>query len=168
MLFRSVLFTWSRTSEMTDMGYGFRCLSKVTSNIHHNIFGLNVYAGIGNDKNDPKTTNIKIDHNIFFLNKIADVTATKSPNILKLRVDDEAFEDMSDYPGMSSVEGNVSLKDPSVFKGIINAAYLTAFLNATYSEKTDYTSPLDISSSIGQKSMMTLSGNFNPSGGFSV
>ena len=134
----TVLFTWSRTSEMTDMGYGFRCLSKVTSNIHHNIFGLNVYAGIGNDKNDPKTVNIKIDNNIFFLNKIADVTATKSPNILKLRVDDESFEDMSDYPGMASVEGNVSLKDPKAFKGLINEAYLTAFLNATYSEKTDY------------------------------
>ena len=136
--YNTVLFTWSRTSEMTDMGYGFRCLSKVTSNIHHNIFGLNVYAGIGNDKNDPKTVNIKIDNNIFFLNKIADVTATKSPNILKLRVDDEAFEDMSDYPGIANVEGNVSLKDPAQFKGIINEAYLTAFLNATYTEKTDY------------------------------
>ena len=134
----TVLFTWSRTSEMTDMGYGFRCISKVASNIHHNIFGLNVYAGVGNDKGDPKSKKIKLDNNIFFLNKIADVTAIKSPNILKLRVDEEAFEDMSDFPGMESVEGNVSLKDPSVFKGIINDAYLTAFLNATYSEKTDY------------------------------
>ena len=134
----TVLFTWSRTSEMTDMGYGFECMTKVTSNIHHNIFGLNVFAGVKNDKGDPKTKNVKLDNNIFFLNKIADVTAVKSPNILKLRVDDESFEDMSDFPGMASVEGNVSLKDPAAFKGIINDAYLTAFLNATYSEKTDY------------------------------
>ena len=136
--YNTVLFTWSRTSEMTDMGYGFRCISKVTSNIHHNIFGLNVYAGVGNDKGDPKSKNVKLDNNIFFLNKIADVTAVKSPNILKLRVDEEAFEDMSDFPGMGSVEGNVSLKDPKQFKGIINEAYLVAFLNATYSEKTNY------------------------------
>ena len=136
--YNTVLFTWSRTSEMTDMGYGFRCISKVTSNIHHNIFGLNVYAGVGNDKGDPKSKNVKLDNNIFFLNKIADVTAVKSPNILKLRVDEEAFEDMSDFPGMGSVEGNVSLKDPKQFKGIINEAYLIAFLNATYSEKTNY------------------------------
>ena len=136
--YNTVLFTWSRTSEMTDMGYGFRCMTKVTSNIHHNIFGLNVFAGVGNEKGDPKSKNIKLDNNIFFLNKIADVTAVKSPNILKLRVDDEAFEDMSDFPGMSSVEGNVSLKDPKAFKGLINEAYLTAFLNATYTEKTDY------------------------------
>ena len=134
----TVLFTWSRTSEMTDMGYGFRCMAKVASNIHHNIFGLNVYAGVGNDKGDPKTKNVKLDSNIFFLNKIADVTAVKSPNILTLRVDDEAFEDMSDFPGMASVEGNVSLKDPKQFKGIINEPYLVAFLNATYTEKTDY------------------------------
>ena len=123
---------------MTDMGYGYRCISKTASNIHHNIFGLNVFAGVGNDKGDPKTKNVKLDNNIFFLNKTADVTAVKSPNILKLRVDDEAFEDMSDFPGMASVEGNISLKDPAKFKGIINEAYLTAFLNATYTEKTDY------------------------------
>ena len=136
--YNTVLFTWSRTSEMTDMGYGFRCISKVASNIHNNIFGLNVYAGVGNDKGDPKSKNIKLDKNIFFLNKIADVTAVKSPNILKLRVDEDAFEDMADFPGMASVDGNVSLKDPKAFKGVINEAYLVAFLNATYSEKTDY------------------------------
>ena len=66
------------------------------------------------------------------------MTAVKSPNQLKLRVDEEAFEDMSDFPGMASVEGNVSLKDPARFKGIINEAYLVAFLNATYSEKTNF------------------------------
>ena len=134
----TVLFTWSRTSEMTDMGYGFRCLTGVNSKIHNNIFGLNVFAGVGNDKGDPKKKKIALDDNIFFLNKTADVTAVKSPNILKLRVDDEAFEDMADFPGMESVGKNVSLKDPAAFKGVINDAYLTAFLNATYSEKTDY------------------------------
>ena len=134
----TVFFSWSRTSEMTDMGYGFECMTNVTSNIHHNIFGLNVYAGVKNDKGDPKTKNVKLDNNIFFLNKIADVTAVKSPNQLKLRVDSEEFEDMSDFPGMASVEGNLSLKDPAKFKGLINEAYLTAFLGATYTEKTDY------------------------------
>ena len=134
----TVLFTWSRTSEMTDMGYGFRCISKVTSNIHHNVFGLNVFAGVGNDKGDPKSKKIKLDNNVFFLNKIADVTVVKSPSILKLNVGSEEFEDMSDFPGMESVEGNVALKDPGAFKDALNKAYLEAFLNASYSEKTDY------------------------------
>jgi len=134
----TVLFTWSRTDDLGDMGYGFRCMAKVTANIHHNIFGLNVYAGVGNDKGDAKSKKVKLDNNIFFLNKKADVTAVKSPNILYLRVDSEEFEDMSDFPGMASVEGNVALKDPAAFKGAINNAYLTAFLNVSYSEKTDY------------------------------
>ena len=136
--YNTVLFTWSRTSEFTDMGYGFRCISKVNSNIHHNIFGLNVFSGVGNDKGDPKSKKIKLDHNVFFLNKQSDVTAVKSPNILKLNVGTDAFEDMEDFPGMESVDGNIALKDPATFKGIINDAYLTAFLNASYSEKTDY------------------------------
>ncbi|MCI5779432.1 MAG: DUF1565 domain-containing protein [Lentisphaeria bacterium] len=136
--YNTVLFTWSRTPEFTDMGYGFRCLSKVASNIHHNIFGLNIFSGVGNDKGDPKSKKIKLDNNVFFLNKRSDVTAVKSPNIIHLNVDAEEFEDMGDFPGMESCEGNVALKDPAAFKDIINQAYLTAFLNASYSEKTDY------------------------------
>ena len=134
----TVLFTWSRTAEFTDMGYGFRCISKVTSNIHHNVFGLNVFSGVGNDKGDPKSKKIKLDNNVFFLNKQSDVTAVKSPNILKLNVGSEEFEDMSDFPGMESVEGNIALKDPGTFKDALNKAYLEAFLSASYSEKTDY------------------------------
>lgn len=136
--YNTVLFTWSRTDDFGDMGYGYRCMAKTSVNIHHNIFGLNVYAGVGNDKGDPKSKNIKLDNNVFFLNKKADVTAVKSPNILYLRVDSEEFEDMADFPGMESVENNISLKDPAAFKGLINDAYLTAFLNASYSEKLDY------------------------------
>ena len=134
----TVLFTWSRTSEMTDMGYGFRCLSKVASNIHHNIFGLNVFSGVGNDKGDAKSKKIKLDNNVFFLNKKSDVTVVKSPSILHLNVGTDEFEDIGDFPGMESCEGNIALKDPAAFKGVINEAYLTAFLNATYSEKTDF------------------------------
>lgn len=136
--YNTVLFTWSRTSEFTDMGYGFRCMTGVVSNIHNNIFGLNVMAGIGNDKGDAAKKNVTIEKNIFFLNKAADVTVTKSPSILKLMVDSDEFEDMCDYPGIENVEDNLSLSDPALFKGRINEAYLTAFLNASYSEKTDY------------------------------
>ena len=136
--YNTVFFTWSRISDLADMGYGFRCRENVASNIHHNIFGLNVFSGVGNDIGVAKNKKIKLDNNVFFLNKKSDVTVTKSPNILHLKVGTEEFEDMDDFPGMESVEGNVSLKDPAAFKGRINQAYLTAFLGATYSEKTSY------------------------------
>ena len=55
-----------------------------------------------------------------------------------MKVDDEGFEDLADLDGMESVSNNIGLKDPAVFKGVIDAAYLEAFLNATYSETTDY------------------------------
>ena len=134
----TVLFSWSRTDDFGDMGYGYRCNAKVKSNVHHNIFGLSVFAGVDNAMGDPKTKEVSIDNNVFFLNKQADVTVVKSPSILKLRVDEEAFEDMVDFPGIEDVDGNISLKDPGAFKGAINEAYLTAFLNASYSETTDY------------------------------
>lgn len=36
------------------------------------------------------------------------------------------------------MRGNKSLKDPSIFKGKIDEAYLNGFLNASYKEQTDY------------------------------
>ena len=134
----TVLFSWSRTNDFGDMGYGYRCNTKVNSNVHHNIFGLSVFTGVDNAMGDPKTKKVSLDNNVFFLNKKGDVAVVKSPSILKLWVDSDEFEDMADFPGMESVEDNTSLKDPSAFKGRINDAYLTAFLNASYSEKTDY------------------------------
>ncbi|MBQ7731417.1 MAG: right-handed parallel beta-helix repeat-containing protein, partial [Lentisphaeria bacterium] len=134
----TVLFSWSRTDDLGDMGYGYRCNTRVNSNVHDNIFGLNVFAGIGNDKGDSKTMKNIFNKNVFFLNKKGDVAITKSPSVLLLRVDDDAFEDMVDYPGMEDVDGNVSLKDPAAFKGAIDEAYLNAFLNASYSETTDF------------------------------
>ena len=134
----TVLFSWSRTDDFGDMGYGYRCNAKVVSNVHNNIFGLSVFTGVDNAMGDPKTKKVSLDKNVFFLNKKGDVAVVKSPSILKLWVDSDEFEDMSDFPGMESVEDNTSLKDPKAFKGRINDAYLTAFLNASYSEKTDY------------------------------
>jgi len=134
----TVLFSWSRTDDFGDMGYGYRCNTKVKSDIHNNIFGLSVFAGIDDAFGDPKDKSVTIDNNVFFLNKQADVTVVKSPSILKFRVDDDEFEDMVDYPGIEDVDGNISLKDPGAFKGAINEAYLTAFLNASYSETTDF------------------------------
>ncbi len=136
--YNTVLFTWSRTNEMADMGYGVRCNAKTISRIHHNILGLSVGSGFDNTKGDAKSKKLYLDNNVFFLNKGADVTFTISPNIKKIMVDSDEFEDIEDYEGVESCEGNVSLKDPAVFKGIIDEAYLASFLTATYSEKTDY------------------------------
>ena len=48
----------------------------------------------------------------------------------------DGFEDLEGTDGIESIEGNIDLKDPSIFKGRINAQYLNAFLTMKYSEKT--------------------------------
>ena len=136
----TVLFTWSRLSNLADMGYGFRCGEKVASNIHHNIFGLNIFSGVGNDRGDADSKKINLDNNVFFLNRKSDVAFAKNKDAdtLHLRVDTGDFEDLSDYPGMESVEGNVILKDPGAFRDVLNPDYLAAFLSTAFSEETDY------------------------------
>ncbi len=130
----TVLFTWSRTSELSDMGFGIRNNTGVTANIHDNIIGLNVLTGFDNTKGDSKKKKTKLDNNVFFLNRESDVQMTISPSIAKVRVD--GFEDLEGTDGIESIEDNEDLKDPKVFAGRINAKYLNAFLSMKYSEST--------------------------------
>ena len=76
----------------------------------------------------------KLDGNVFFLNRGSDGQVTKSPSVVKVAVDD--FEDdIEGNYGVESATDNEGLKDPAVFKGRLNTAYLNAFLSMKYSEK---------------------------------
>ena len=59
------------------------------------------------------------------------MTVTISPSIKFMKVEDDGFDDLGDLDGMVSVKDNIALKDPALFKGIIDVKYLEAFLNAT-------------------------------------
>ena len=130
----TVLFTWSRLNDLADMGYGVRTNTKVESEVEDNIIGLNVMSGLDNTKGNPKDKKIKIDGNVFFLNRESDIQMTISPSIAKVRVD--GFEDLEGTDGIESIEGNVDLKDPKVFEGRIDPKYLNAFMTMKYSETT--------------------------------
>ena len=134
----TVLFTWTRTKAFEDMGYGVRTNPGVFTNIHHNILGLNCMAGFDNTKGDAKQKKVKLDNNIFFLNKKADVAITISPSIKFMKVEDDGFDDLEDVEGMESVSKNSGLKDPALFKDVIDTNYLKAFLEATCTEQVDY------------------------------
>ena len=135
----TVLFTWSRTKDFGDMGYGVRALSKVDANISHNLIGLSIMSAFDNSMNNRKgEAKVTLNENMFFLNKKGDVSYTVSPSVKYLKVEDEAFEDFEDIDGIESCSKNVSMSDPSVFKGILDNAYLQGFLSASYTESTDY------------------------------
>lgn len=136
--YNTVMFTWTRTKEFGDMGFGVRSNTNCFSRIHNNLLALNMMAGFDNTKGDPKTKKVWLDKNAFILNKKGDVTVTVSPSILWLNVADDQFEDLEDAPSIESLNGNISISDPSIFKGKINQAYLEGFLNATYTEQTSY------------------------------
>ena len=129
----TVLYTWSRTSELSDMGFGIRTTENVTSVIEDNILGLNVLTGWDNTKGNDKKKSITMDGNVFFLNRQSDAQMTKSPSVVKVTVD-EFEDDIEDNYGVESAQDNVALTDPAVFKDRINADFLNAFLSMKYSE----------------------------------
>lgn len=130
----TVLFTWTTKNDLQGMGYGVRTNTKVESEIEDNVIGLNVMSGLDNTMGNPKDKKIKIDGNVFFLNRESDVQMTISPSIAKVRVD--GFEDLEGTDGIESIEDNIDLKDPKAFAGRIDPKYLNAFLTMKYSETT--------------------------------
>ena len=73
---------------------------------------------------------VKLDNNIFFANKMADLEYSPASNTkLNLRVDQ--FADLE----LASCTGN---KDEIPRSLVIDKAYLEGFLNARYSEQADY------------------------------
>ena len=50
----TLLFTWTRTKTFEDMGFGVRANADMSTNIHHNIIGLNTMSGFDNTKGSDK------------------------------------------------------------------------------------------------------------------
>jgi hypothetical protein len=140
----TVLFTWSRTKEMEDMGYGIRGMTMCDYVIQGNIIALSTFAGYDNtrvDSNLKNTKTVALDRNMFFLNKQADMLIPGGGMMTRIWVE-ENFEDVPDIEvpttRFTSVEGNVGLATAEPLKDVINLPYLEGFINATYSEVTDY------------------------------
>lgn len=127
--YNTILFTWSRTKDFQDMGYGVRVMTKCSYNIHHNIIGASILAGVDHTRFN-KDEWVKIDHNIFFVNKDKDVHYSPSSNT-RLRIDAADLGDME----ISSASGNKN-HIPKELK--VNTDYLEGYLNARYSEQTDF------------------------------
>lgn len=134
----TIMFAWSRLKDMGDMGYGYRFMPGVDSYVDHNVIGGTTFAGldrthVDSDKAKEARRVTTATNNIFFLNKQADLTIPGGG--LFQRVWAKDFEDVE---ALAEVDGNKTLKDPSIFKGKIDEAYLNGFLNASYKEKTDF------------------------------
>jgi hypothetical protein len=126
--YNTIVFSWSRTKDFLDMGYGVRIMTKCEYNIHHNIIGASILAGVDHTRFN-KDEWVKVDHNIFFVNKDEDLHCSPASNT-RLRINAADFGDLE----FDSAEGNVN-KIPEGLQ--VNKAYLEGYLNARYSETTD-------------------------------
>jgi hypothetical protein len=124
----TILFTWSRTKDFQDMGYGVRVMTKCDYNIHNNILGASILSGVDHTRFN-KNEWVKIDNNIFFVNKDKDLHYSPASNT-RLRIDAADFGDLE----VASATGNKN-EIPKELK--INKDYLEGYLNARYAEQTD-------------------------------
>ena len=127
--YNTILFSWSRIKDFLDMGYGCRVMTKLSYNIHHNIIGGNIMAGVDHSRFN-KDEWLKLDNNLFFVNKGGDLEYSAASNTKELINADE-FEDLD----FASVVGNRNEIPNSL---PIDKAYLEGFLNARYSEQADF------------------------------
>lgn len=125
----TILFSWSRTKDFKDMGYGIRIMTKLHYHIHHNLIGGNVLAGVDHTRfNDD--ARIKLDHNIFFANRMADLEFSPASNT-KLNLSVDQFGDLE----FASCKGNLNQIPKAL---TIDKKYLSGYLHARYSEQADY------------------------------
>lgn len=127
--YNTILFSWSRLKDLKDMGYGVRIMTQVGYDIHHNIIGGAVLAGVDHTRFN-KGEWVKLDKNVFFVNKQAPLMFSEAGTGTLERV---AIGDVSSV-GLASASGN---KD-DILKLPVDKAYLEGFLGASYSEKADY------------------------------
>ncbi len=158
----TVLFAWSRLKDFGDMGYGFRCMTGVHYDIHDNIIGGSCFAGIDKTRSDAREAGrtVKIDNNLFFLNKQADLTLPSSGGMY-MRIRTDMFEDVED---LTSADGNVTLDSetaPELAKAI-DQAYLKGFMNATYKGKLEH-DPNSALNTFRQAMGMNMVGKMNSS-----
>lgn len=126
----TILFSWSRLKDMKDMGYGIRVMTKLSYDIHDNIIGLNVLTGVDHTRFN-KNEWLKLDNNIFFLNKQGDMMYSEAGQGQLERV---KVSDLADFE-FAGNSGNTGTLPKSIN---INKAYLQGFLSASYSETSDY------------------------------
>lgn len=134
----TVLFVWSYTKDLQSQGFGFRFQPGTSCTLENNIIGLTIFAGLDRTHIDSNASreakrHDAVKNNIFFLNRITDLTIPGGGMLTRVKVDD--FDDVE---AIAESSGNKSLTDPALFKGKIDEAYLNGFLSVSYKETTSY------------------------------
>lgn len=128
----TLLFMWSFKQNLETMGYDFRFQPGTDCYLANNIFGCSMftaldYTHIDSDKNREATRKTVVENNVFFLNRMGDLSISGGGNFINI-----SSADFSDVEYFDSEGGNTTVQDANIFKGKIDEAYLKGFLNASY------------------------------------
>ena len=128
----TLLFMWSFKQNLETMGYGFRFQPGTDCYLANNIFGCSMftaldYTHIDSDKSREATRQTSVVNNVFFLNRMGDLSIPGGGTFINI-----SSADFSDVDYLDSESGNTTVKDANIFKGKIDEAYLKGFLNASY------------------------------------
>jgi len=134
----TVLFTWSRTNELIDMGYGFRYMTGASYDVDRCIIGFSVLSGLDRTRVESVAANeakrqTNVTNTAFVLNRQGDIVLAVGGTFQQLRV--HQFEDI-DEKILPKIDGNVALGG-ELLKGKINQAYLEGFLGMNFSQNVD-------------------------------
>ncbi|MCL1926472.1 MAG: right-handed parallel beta-helix repeat-containing protein [Syntrophorhabdaceae bacterium] len=134
----TVLFSWSRTNDLGDMGYGYRFMTGVNTIVRNCIIGTSVLAGLERTRTDSTAADAAkrktgAENNAFFLNRKGDLYTFAGSNQM-LTVWAKNFEDREE---IDPYQGNIELTGDKL-KSYVNRAYLEGFIGMVYSESMDY------------------------------
>lgn len=141
----TVLFSWCRTKIQDSMGYGYRFMSMVDSDVHDNIFGGSNLGALDLCHHDPDKAKdakriINVRDNQFFMNKGDLILPSQSYMWLYIPVDQ--FEDVEAWTSQS---GDKELTDQN-FLNKINQPYLKGWMShdVVTSRSYDENSPVNL------------------------
>lgn len=128
----TVCFAWCRDKMMEDMGYGYEFMTKVSADVHHNIFACNNYAAVartrslsGPDKVIEAKRKTNLYDNCFFMNA-ADLQLPSAGGGKWTNVACKDFENV-DETVLPKYEGNKELQKGDAFVEALDQDYLQGF-----------------------------------------
>lgn len=138
----TVMFSWRRdwAPDSKDMGYGFRYMTGIDADVHHNIFGCNDFSGldrtyVDSDKSKEAARKTSAWENLFFNNIEADLTMPGAGKFM--RVFARQFEDVEQ---LIKYEGNREMNEGELkqLAKYVDEAYIKAFLTMKGSSAMQY------------------------------
>lgn len=137
----TVIFTWTRTKRLEDMGYGFRYMTRMNYDVHDNLFGCNYYGALDRTRfdSDLKRDKLRVTNaynNLFFANRMGDLCLPSGGGLWNWQYA-KNFEEVEQF---QKYEGNreVNNSEIELLKKAINDPYLKGYMGMTMSETSSY------------------------------